>query len=189
MSKPVLLVDVDGVINAMPSFGTPAASKFNLTIAEGYRIHLHPEIERMFKVLSQHFELVWGTAWTTRANTEILPLIGGGDPWPVVDVFALGDKRNDPWRIVHGNRFSGETLRTVSWKLEAVDEHVSQEFADRPVAWIDDDLGQDVDEWADDRAKASGQPVWIERTDPAKGITWQSVTNLVAFAREVCEGR
>lgn len=62
-----------------------------------------------------------------------------------------------------------------TWKLPSV-----QRFAaDRPLAWIDDDLHGDAYAWA----AARRIPTKLLSTDPSRGIVDREIRSLLAFAR------
>ena len=67
-SKPLLLLDVDGVLNAFPNSWTPGYTRH---VIEGYPIHLHDEVAQMVSALDQAFEIVWFTLWNHRAAPGI----------------------------------------------------------------------------------------------------------------------
>lgn len=70
--------------------------------------------------------------------------------------------------------FSEQTQGGWTWKLPAVKRYVGE----RPVAWLDDDPGSDVDEWAAGR----GSPTLIARPDPVAGWVSAEYETLLRFA-------
>ena len=114
--KPLLLVDVDGVISlfGLSSSSRPAGT---WTLVDGIPHLLSTTAARHLLDLGGPFELVWCTGWEEKAN-EVLPAaLGLPGPLPY-----LSFDRN-PGRG-HGH-----------WKLAAIDAHAGP---DRPLAWIDD---------------------------------------------------
>ena len=68
----------------------------------------------------------------------------------------------------------------VSWKLAAVERYVRA----RPFAWLDDELGLDVDRWAAER----GTPSLLLDVRPDHGLTEDHVETLLAFAAGLVDG-
>ena len=129
--RPVLAVDVDGVISLF-GFDGPldeVPGKFHLIdgvahcIAEGVG-------PRLLK-LADHFEMIWATGWEERANDHLPHLLGLADDWPA---------------LTFGGR---ARFGTAHWKLEALDEFAQG----RPLAWIDDSLDESCHAWASDRSR------------------------------------
>jgi hypothetical protein len=156
LGKPVLFVDVDGVLSV---FGFPVDADlpgpFHWVdgIAHCIPGHVGPRLER----LSEEFELVWATGWEEKAN-EYLPHILG------LSVSEL------PVLTFDGRAVFGSS----HWKLDAIDEYAG----DRPAAWIDDNLDETCERWAEEREA----PTLLVRTDPPVGITDEQVERLLAWA-------
>ena len=154
--KPLLLVDVDGVISL---FGfTPDERPVGafLTV-DGVLHYLSGGAGEHLRRLSALYELVWCTGWEERAN-EYLPR-------------ALGLPGPLPHLVFAGVPGWGER----HWKLDAIEAHAG---AHRPLAWIDDDhFG--CEEWA----SARPGPTLLLTTDPPVGITDRHVAELERWAR------
>jgi hypothetical protein len=72
-------------------------------------------------------------------------------------------------------RFAPEADRdAATYKLPVVRCFVR----DRPAAWFDDELGEDVIAWADH----GGEATMFVRCDPRVGLTHEDVDDLLAFA-------
>ena len=151
-----MFVDVDGVLSV---FGFPVDADlpgpFHWVdgIAHCIPGHVGPRLER----LSEAYELVWATGWEEKAN-EYLPHILGlsASELPVLTFDG---------RAVFGSSH---------WKLDAIDEYAG----DRPAAWIDDNLDETCERWAQEREA----PTLLVRTDPPVGITDEHVELLLAWA-------
>lgn len=157
--RPLLLIDVDGVISL---FGfdhhSPPAGRYQLV--DGITHFLSVRTGEHLRTLSDAFELAWCTGWEEKAN-DYLPLALGLDgPLPHV-VF-------DP----------SERPAQAHWKLGAIDRHVDPA---RPVAWIDDAHDARCASWAASRPA----PTLLVTTDPAVGLTEVEVAQLLAWARDV----
>ena len=70
-----------------------------------------------------------------------------------------------------------EGAAAQTWKLPDVQGFVG----DRPLAWVDDDLGPDAFAWAEQRET----PTLLIRTEPSVGLTEQDVGRLEGFGRFV----
>lgn len=155
--RPLLLVDVDGVISL---FGfdpaTPPAGRFERV--DGIAHYLSAAAGEHLLTLSREFELVWCTGWEEKAN-EYLPS-------------ALGLPGEFPYLSFERDVGRANT----HWKLAAIDRYAGGE---RRLAWIDDAHDGGCSEWADARPG----PTLLVGTDPSVGITDQHVEDLLAFAR------
>ena len=158
-SKPVLAVDVDGVISLF-GFDGPldeVPGKFHLIdgIAHCIADGVGPRLVR----LAEHFQLVWATGWEERANDHLPLLLGLPADLPV---------------LTFGGR---ARFGTAHWKLDALDE-----FSDeRPLAWIDDSLDESCHAWAAERSA----PTLLVPTESAVGLTDAHVDTLIGWARDL----
>jgi hypothetical protein len=151
--RPVLLVDVDGVLNPWLAEGCPAG--FGVyDFFPGERVLLSPGHGELLLSLAHDYELVWATAWEHRANRLICPVLALPE-LPVIE-FPL----------------SGRDL--YFRKLPAVIEAVG----DRPCAWIDDEHRPDHYTWGASR----GVPTLIVDINPAEGLTSDVVARLADWA-------
>lgn len=121
--RPLLLIDVDNVLNVSPGPRRPNAD-WQVHKAQGpcgaeYTLHLNPEHGRWLTGLAELFELTWCTTWWRVANERIAPLVGLPD-LPAVEL-------PDVWSNVPLN-FSAKT------------PHVRRYAQGRALAWIDDDI-------------------------------------------------
>lgn len=151
--RPLLLVDVDGVLNPWEAAECPPGFR-EYSFFPGERVLLSEGHGELLRELAASFELVWATAWEHRANRLICPVIELPE-LPVIE-FPLA-----------GTDFFFR-------KLPAVIESVG----DRPCAWIDDDHHPDHHEWARER----GVPTLIVDIDPAVGLTADVAADLVKWA-------
>jgi hypothetical protein len=156
MNKPILMVDIDGVISL---FGfdpaRPPAGRFELV--DGIAHFLSATAGEHLRRLSGTFELVWCTGWEEKAN-EYLPL-------------ALGLPR--PLPHLAFERAVGRA--NAHWKLAAIDAFAS---TSSPLAWIDDAHDETCADWA----SARSAPTLLVRTEPAVGLTDRHVADLIAWA-------
>ncbi len=156
--RPLLLVDVDGVISL---FGFDPASPPPGTwqMVDGIAHLLSAAAGAHLRRLAGEFEIAWCTGWEEKAD-EYLP-----------HVLELED------RFPHLS-FAG-AVPTVDghWKLDAIDLHAG---AERPVAWIDDAHDERCRAWAEQRPG----PTLLITTDPAQGLTDADVERLLAWAAD-----
>lgn len=152
--RPILFVDVDGVISLFGFGGWHAAPGSFLTV-DGILHCIGDRCGERLGHLARRFELVWATGWEEKANEYLATVLGIG---------AL------PTLTFDGRA----TFGTAHWKLEAIDAYAGE----RPLAWIDDSLDQRCRRWAAERPA----PTLLVRTEPATGIEDRHVSELIAFA-------
>lgn len=110
--------------------------------------------------LAEQFELVWATGWEERANDHLPYLL------------------NLPFRNLPCLHFDGRAVfGSAHWKVDAIDEYA----ADRPAAWIDDNIDETCQAWAENRRA----PTMIVETLPAVGLTDEHVEHLLAWAERL----
>lgn len=155
-AKPLLFVDVDGVISLFGfSLSKDAPGTFHWV--DGVAHCIAAEAGARLVRLADAFDLVWATGWEQKAN-EHLPFI-----------LKL------PFRDLPCLTFGGQAVFGSShWKLEAIEEHAAQ----RPAAWIDDNLGDSARLWALDREA----PTLLVETSSAHGMTEEHVDELLRWA-------
>jgi hypothetical protein len=157
-SRPVLAVDVDGVISLF-GFDGPveqADGRFHLIDGMTHCISkaAGPELAR----LSEVYELVWATGWEQRANDHLPLLLGLPGELPVLT-------------------FDGRArFGSAHWKLEALAEYARE----RPLAWIDDSLDESCHVWASQREA----PTLLCPTEPDIGLTTAHTEALLAWVRD-----
>ncbi len=157
MEKPLLLIDVDGVISL---FGfdpvQPPAGRYEMV--DGIAHLLSATAGEHLRGLSGQFELVWCTGWEEKAN-EYLPLaLELPGPLPHV-IFDPCDRP-----------------ASAHWKVAAIDTNVDSL---RPLAWVDDAHDDRCAAWA----SARSAPTLLVTTDPAVGLTSAHVVALQDWAR------
>lgn len=156
MTAPILLLDVDGVVALLGEGSEPA---FEIVVA-GFPIIISEGTPARLQRLSEQFQLIWATSWEREAADQLAPILKLGE-LPFI-------------------RF-GSDLATAdgNYKLPAVQRFIR----DRPAAWVDDDLGDDVSDWAEHRET----PTLLVRCDPRTGLLDHHVEQLLAFAHSLEE--
>jgi hypothetical protein len=151
--RPLLLVDVDGVLNPWHAIDCPPGFR-EYSFFPGERVLLSEGHGDLLRELASSFELVWATAWEHRANRLICPVIALPE-LPVIEFPVTGPDY-------------------VFRKLPAVIDSVG----DRPCAWIDDEHHPAHYRWARER----GVPTLIVDIDPAEGLTARVAKQLAEWA-------
>ena len=155
--RPILFVDVDGVISLF-GFDHAAALPGAFHSIDGILHCIGSNAAERLARLAERYELVWATGWEEKANEYLPHLLGMPGRLPVLTFDG---------RAVFGS---------AHWKLDAIDEYAR----DRPAAWIDDNLDERCRRWAEER----GAPTLLVETDAAVGITDDHVEQLLRWADE-----
>ena len=161
MTKPLLCIDVDGVLSLFdaPTKPAPIRPDTHPLNVEGM-IHLIAlDNCRRLASLEDSFEMVWATGWEEKANGELRGLIGFPEP---LDVIEFDTRKYD---------------HQAHWKLGALEAYAGT----RALAWIDDALDDECREWA----AARSAPTLLVETETHVGITDSDVESLSAWARDL----
>ncbi|WP_113704512.1 HAD domain-containing protein [Nonomuraea lactucae] len=147
--KPLLLIDVDGVLNP---FGRPEPGfrRYRCTLGrEVYTVHLNPRHgARLLELaLATGAELVWATTWEHHANEWIAPRIGL-PPLPVVPMGPVQESE------------LGEMFKTP---------HVAEYVESRPFVWFDDQVAREDEEYL--RERQGLDRFLLIPVDPVNGLT------------------
>ncbi len=151
--RPILLVDVDGVLNPWEAHSCPDGFA-EYEFVPGERVILSPAHGKLLTSLAACYELVWATAWQHNANRFICPVLA----LPALPVIEFPRDGRD----------------LLFRKLPSVQQAVGE----RPCAWIDDVHLPDHYEWAATRAV----PTLIIDIDPAEGLTSAVAERLAQWA-------
>jgi hypothetical protein len=156
MDKPLLLVDVDGVISVYGfDPARPPAGRF--AIVDGIAHFLSATAGGHLRALAARFELVWCTGWDEKANEYLPAALRLPGPLPLI-TFDDCDRPAD-----------------AHWKVAGIDSGVERS---RPLAWLDDAHDDRCRAWAATRAA----PTLLVSTDPAIGVTAEHVAVLLEWA-------
>jgi hypothetical protein len=153
--KPVLALDVDGVISLFGFEGPPEDAPCRFQLIDGMAHCISLETGPMLQRLIPHYELVWATGWEDRANDSLPPILG----LPELPVLRFGGAA----------RFG-----SAHWKLEPIAAYA----AGRPLAWVDDSLDESCHEWAERRP----EPTLLVPTESAVGLLDAHVDVLIEWA-------
>lgn len=165
--KPLLAVDIDGVISLFGFEGVsaetlPQQQRGEFHLLDGMPHYISRQAGERLKRLSRSYELVWCSGWEERANDH-LPRILGLPQLPYLT-------------------FDGQArFGTAHWKLGPLERYARE----RPLAWIDDSLDASCHEWAERRP----EPTLLVPTDPERGLEEAHVATLEAWVRDGFEPR
>ena len=158
MSRPILAVDIDGVISLFGSEQPPdlATTRFQLVDGVPHSISL-PAGDRLLR-LAERLELVWASGWEDKANFYLPQLLG------LPELPHVG---------FDGAARSG----AAHWKLGPLDEY----GRGRAMAWVDDNFDQSCYEWAEQRE----QPTLLVPTETHLGLEEAHVEALRQWAQSL----
>lgn len=153
--KPLLLVDIDGVISL---FGGELAGKAGTFHSIDGMFHfLSSTAAAHLLELADDFEIAWCSGWEEKANEHLPHLLGMPPALPYL-------------------RFERAVGRSnAHWKLDAIDAFAGS----RALAWIDDALNPACHEWA----AAREAPTLLVQTEPEHGLTAREAELLRSWAR------
>jgi HAD domain in Swiss Army Knife RNA repair proteins len=156
--KPLLLVDIDGVISL---FGFPPDRRPDggFHSIDGIFHFLSSTAAAHLLGLVSVFDLVWCSGWEEKADEYLPHLLGLPAALPFLR-FARSPGRAN-----------------AHWKLDAIEDHAGS----RPLAWIDDAFNDACHEWA--AARGSRIPTLLVKTAPARGLTSTEASLLRSWAR------
>ncbi len=157
--KPILAVDVDGVVSLFGFEGPidQVPGKFHLI--DGMAHCIADGVGERLRRLTDHYELIWATGWEERANDHLPLLLGLAEDLPA---------------LTFGGR---ARFGTAHWKLEALAEYAGM----RPLAWIDDSLDESCHAWAAERPA----PTLLIPTRSDEGLIDAQVEAAIAWAKSL----
>ncbi|MFZ3496822.1 hypothetical protein ACODT5_26990 [Streptomyces sp. 5.8] len=173
MTRPLLLLDVDGPLNPFrsrlaglrgytshrmrPSIWLSYRAPESRSAKRGLRVRLHPA--HGARLLALPYEIAWATAWTHEANTLISPHMGLPADLPVIE-----------WPEPFARDPDG-----LFWKTRPLVEWA----AGRPFAWVDDLITPRDRAWV---AAHHPAPALLLRIHPRHGLRPQDFTTLDQWA-------
>jgi hypothetical protein len=167
--KPLLMVDIDGVISLfgfagqMPWTERVTAPAGTFHTIDGVPHFLSPAAAAHLQALATDFDLVWASGWEEKAD-EYLPCL-------------LGVPAGLPFL-----RFERSPGRgNAHWKLAAIEQFAGS----RALAWIDDAFNTACHDWAGVRPA----PTLLVQTTPVRGLTSVEAQLLVDWARALSPAR
>jgi hypothetical protein len=159
MQRPILAVDVDGVISLFGFDDPPDRSVAKFELIDGMVHCISLAAGERLRRLAKLYDLVWATGWEDRANDRLPPLLG------LPELPCL--------------HFDGAArFGTAHWKLGPLEAYAEW----RPLAWIDDSFDESCYEWARGR-QARGAPTLLVPTESHLGLEEAQTEALAAWAR------
>jgi hypothetical protein len=158
--RPLILIDVDGVLNPIRFGGMEGYTEYRLL---QFRVKLNMEhgVQLQKIAFDTGAELVWATTWEHLANEYIGCRIGL-PPLPVIEVIT----------------------RERCWKFGPVLDYA----AGRPLMWFDDDFARfpEHEEWfLKERMAAGDLDTYLHTVDPAVGLTQKDFDKALSWANRV----
>ena len=170
MSKPVLMLDVDGVIAPFGLGGECPENHYEQRFGFGdMTVFLANDLANRIRRLQRCCDLMWATAWEERANEMLLPHLGLQDELPLIEFDHRLENEGLGPEVVGAHRRLKEITfdpGVLTWKLPWIKQWAEMN-PDRPFVWIDDEIEKDAFEWADAREV----PTKFICTDPRVGMT------------------
>lgn len=174
--KPLLLLDVDGVLNAFPATWQTGYTRKAI---DGYPIHFHHEVRQMVSALDKAFEIVWFTLWNHRAAPGIGPHVGLSDAVHLTTSWERG------WDVAHAAGCTATRINQMMYaRTPLLPELVGTE---RHWVWIDDAHSASDHEYLVE-AGLDPRRFRLVRTDPEIGLTWEDVNRAMEFAQALADG-
>jgi hypothetical protein len=158
MSRPILAVDVDGVISLFGFEERPEGAGVRFELVDGVPHCISLLAGDRLRRLGESFELVWATGWEDKANFY-LPLLLGLPELP---------------HLTFGGAVAAGAAH---WKLDALDEYA----AGRSLAWVDDNFNDGCYAWAEERT----EPTLLVPTEPHLGLEEGHVAALESWAGQL----
>lgn len=155
MTRPILAVDVDGVISLFGFDEPPDRTVARFELIDGMVHCISLVAGERLRRLGEIYELVWATGWEDKAN-DYLPRILGLPELPFLSFDGAA-------------RFG-----SAHWKLGPLQDY----GGDRPLAWIDDSFDESCYEWARGREA----PTLLMPTESQLGLEEVHVEALTAWA-------
>ncbi|WP_324652678.1 HAD domain-containing protein [Georgenia sp. H159] len=153
MDRPLLMLDVDGVLNPYGASHPPSSYADHHMFPGEEPVRVNPEHGVWITKASSVLDVAWASSWNDDANTLLVPLL-----------------QMAPLLVV---RMPPPPFEPKE-KVPAIAAYAQQ----RPVAWIDDLHTPEAHRWATGR----GVPTLLITIDPAIGLTRDSIDRVIAWA-------
>jgi HAD domain in Swiss Army Knife RNA repair proteins len=161
-AKPLLMVDIDGVLSL---FGSAEAPPWSARVdgafhtIDGIPHFLSHTAATHLLGLREEFDLVWASGWEEKADEHLPHLLGvpEGLPFLRFERCPRGDQAH--------------------WKLAAIEAYAGN----RPLAWIDDALSDACHAWAEARQA----PTLLVQTTSERGLTETEASLLGSWAQRL----
>lgn len=191
--KPILLLDIDGVLNLFPralTIGQRVKGEPYPEIRDHavHRVTLHDEQTRPYMIripddapaliaqLVEHFDIRWYTMWNEAANRVFAPLAG-------IPEFEHFECDWTSGRMVYFASGAPEWMDKFIWvaKTPLIEGYVG----DRPFVWIDDDSDPVDTMYLNDHANVGS--FHLITVEPHTGLTQAVVDEAIDWARTLAK--
>jgi len=156
MSRPILAVDVDGVISLFGFDEPPDRELARFELIDGMVHCISLPAGQRLRRLAEHYELVWATGWEDKANYYLPQMLGLPE-------------------LPHLSFDGAARFGSAHWKLGPLDRYAKG----RAMAWVDDNFDDSCYQWARGRS----EPTLLVPTEPALGLQEAETEALAAWAR------
>jgi hypothetical protein len=155
VERPLLAVDIDGVISLFGFEERPLDSSFRFQLVDGIPHCISLAAGERLLRLARIFDLVWASGWEDKANFYLPELLGLPE-------------------LPHISFEARPAPGGAHWKLAALEAYAEA----RAVAWIDDNFDASCYEWAERRPA----PTLLVPTEPQLGLEEAHVAALEHWA-------
>lgn len=155
MSRPILAVDVDGVISIFGFDEPPGGEEARYELIDGVVHCISLRAGPLLRQLAERFELIWATGWEDKANYYLPQML-------------------DLPELPHLTFDGAARFGSAHWKLGPLEEHCRG----RALAWLDDNLDDSCYEWARKRP----EPTLLMPTLSEHGLRETETEALLAWA-------
>ena len=114
MRRPLLLIDIDGVISLF-GFDHAQPPQGNYVAVDGIAHFLSTEAGAQLIALSDDFELVWCSGWEEKADEHLPFALGLPAGLPHVRFEHEGDGDGRHWKLASIDRFAGDAVLSPGW--------------------------------------------------------------------------
>ncbi len=152
--KPILAVDIDGVISLFGFEATP--NECRLEMVDGVMHCISLPTGGRLRRLAEHYDLIWASGWEDKANFYLPRMLGLPE-------------------LPHLTFDGAARFGSAHWKLGPLDEY----GRGRALAWIDDNFDESCYRWAQDRP----EPTLLVPTEAARGLGEVETEALAGWAR------
>lgn len=155
MTRPILAVDVDGVISIFGFDEPPGSELARFELIDGVVHCISLQAGGRLRRLAERFELIWATGWEDKANYYLPAMLGLPE-------------------LPHLTFDGAARFGSAHWKLGPLELHCRG----RALAWLDDNLDESCFEWARERS----EPTLLMPTRSAQGLQDTETEALLAWA-------